>query len=47
MSSHVLCLDTLLTFIAQMMDRVENQVNSTKSYNVQFFLLMNISFEIE
>lgn len=27
MSSHVLCLDTLLTFIAQMMDRVENQVS--------------------
>lgn len=26
MSSHVLCLDTLLTFISQMMDRVENQV---------------------
>ncbi|KAL7324532.1 GDP/GTP exchange factor for ARF [Mucor circinelloides] len=25
MSSHVLCLDTLLTFISQMMDRVENQ----------------------
>lgn len=29
MSSHVLCLDTLLTFIAQMMDRVENQQDDT------------------
>ncbi|OAC99682.1 hypothetical protein MUCCIDRAFT_136379 [Mucor lusitanicus CBS 277.49] len=25
MSSHVLCLDTLLTFISQMMDRIDNQ----------------------